>query len=366
MPVHQVEFTAELTQAGLEQAIEEFLRSRGESDVRAGVDPALVHALADLARCGGKRIRPAFAWQGWRAAGGDPAGERADAAVRAMVALELLQCSALVHDDVMDRSATRRGRPAAHVVFAGRHHAAGWSGSAERFGDGAAVLVGDLALAWADDALVSSGISHDMLRRAWRPWQAMRSEMVAGQYLDLRAHAKGEASLPALLRVARLKTASYTIERPLQLGAALAGASVALIEQLGSFGRALGVAFQLRDDLLGVFGDPAVTGKPVGDDLREGKRTPLLVLGLHRVERAGWHAEAELLGAILAGRIAVDEAVVDRVRAVLTDCGAVAAVERMIADHTEAALAALAVADLRAEPVEHLGTLARVLTGRDH
>ncbi|MCO1576277.1 polyprenyl synthetase family protein [Crossiella sp. SN42] len=368
MPVEQVVFAAELTEAGLEPAIEEFLRARGDSDVRGGVDPMLVRALTELALAGGKRIRPAFAWWGWRAAGGDPAGERADSVVRALVALELLQCSALVHDDVMDRSSTRRGRPAAHVVFAGRHRSAGWSGCAERFGDGVGILIGDLALAWADDALVSSGVSHDMLRRAWQPWQAMRSEMVAGQYLDLRAHAKGEDSLPALLRVARLKTASYTIERPLQLGAELAGAPAPMVRQLRAFGRSLGVAFQLRDDLLGVFGDPAVTGKPVGDDLREGKRTPLLVLGAQLAERAGRAAVAELLGGILAGggNAVVDESTVDRVRLALTEVGAVAAVERMITEHTAAALAALAAADLGAGPSGQLGTLARVLTGRDH
>ncbi|MCK2238614.1 MULTISPECIES: polyprenyl synthetase family protein [unclassified Crossiella] len=368
MPVQQVVFAAELAEAGLESAIEEFLRTRGDSDVRAGVDPAVVRALTELALAGGKRIRPAFAWWGWRAAGGDPAGERADSVVRALVALELLQCSALVHDDVMDRSSTRRGQPAAQVVFAGRHRTAGWSGCAERFGDGVAILIGDLALAWADDALVGSGVSHDMLRRAWRPWQAMRSEMVAGQYLDLRAHAKGEDSVPALLRVARLKTASYTIERPLQLGAELAGAAEPMMSRLRAFGRSLGVAFQLRDDLLGVFGDPAVTGKPVGDDLREGKRTPLLVLGLHLAERTGRRAVTELLTGILrgSGENPVEESTVDRVRQALTEVGAVDAVERMIAEHTAAALAALAAADLRAGPAGQLGTLARVLTERDH
>ncbi|MBP2471556.1 geranylgeranyl diphosphate synthase type I [Crossiella equi] len=365
MLLRQEVFLPAHVEAGLTEALTDFLHRRGTEDVAAGLDPAVVDALTGLALAGGKRLRPAFAWWGWCAGGGAP-----DAAevVRALVALELLQCSALVHDDVMDRSRTRRGQPTAHLRFARAHRSAGWSGDADRFGDGVAILVGDLALAWADDALATAGLAADELCRARRPWQAMRTEMIAGQYLDLRAHAKGEDALPALLRVARLKTASYTVERPLQLGLALAGAPAPVVERLREYGRALGVAFQLRDDLLGVFGDPAVTGKPVSDDLREGKRTPLLVTGRRLAERAGHTEASALLGAILdgGGAFPVDESTVDSVRATLEHVGAVAAIEEMVNEHTATALAALAKANLTEPVTRRLGTLARTLTRRDH
>jgi geranylgeranyl diphosphate synthase, type I len=263
----------------LHSELAEFLGSRPHADLA----PELVDELSRLVLGGGKRVRPTFAWWGWCAAGGDADGPRARTTVRVLIALELLQGCALVHDDVMDRSTTRRGRPAAHVAFATRHQRARWAGEGRLYGDSAAILVGDLALAWADDALVTAGLDGAALARAWVPWQAMRTEMMAGQHLDLLAGARREESLEQVLRVARYKTAAYTVERPLHLGAALADAPADLVDALREFGRDLGVAFQLRDDLLGVFGDSAVTGKPVGDDLREGKRTPLM----GRRDRAG-------------------------------------------------------------------------------
>ena len=231
-------------------ALDDFFRARSEVDAARD----LAEEVRALVLAGGKRIRPAFAWWGWRAAGGDARGDVADATVRALVSLELLQCCALVHDDVMDRSATRRGRPSVHEAFAARHRRSGWSGSARHYGDCAAVLVGDLALAWADDALVTAGLPPSALQRAWRPWREMRTEMMAGQHLDLLATACREESLEGALRVAALKTAAYTVERPLHLGAALAGAPADVVECLRVFGRDVGVAFQLRDDLIGVFG----------------------------------------------------------------------------------------------------------------
>lgn len=297
--------------------------------------PELAAELRGMVLAGGKRVRPTFAWWGWRAAGG---ADRAHAVVRALVALELLQCCALVHDDVMDRSPTRRGRPSVHELYAARHRRERWAGSARQYGDSAAVLVGDLALAWADDALVTAGLPADALRRAWEPWQAMRTEMIAGQHLDLLAVARRDESLEHAVRVAALKTAAYTVERPLHLGAALAGAGQDVVGCLREFGHDIGVAFQLRDDLIGVFGDTSVTGKPVGEDLKEGKRTPLMALALSRAQDRP--AALRLLRRCLDGG-AISDRTVDDVRALLVELGAVAAVEEHIELLAASGLAAL-------------------------
>ncbi|MCG8922600.1 polyprenyl synthetase family protein [Lentzea sp. CC55] len=313
----------------LDEALHEFLRARHD------LAPELSAELRGLVLAGGKRIRPTFAWWGWRAAGGSPP---ADAVVRAMVALELLQCCALVHDDVMDRSATRRGRPSVHESFAAQHRRERWAASARQYGDSAAILAGDLALAWADDALVTAGLPSDVLSRAWGPWQAMRTEMIMGQHLDLLAVARREESLEAAVRVAALKTAAYTVERPLHLGAALAGADADVVDCLRAYGHDIGVAFQLRDDLMGVFGDASVTGKPVGEDLREGKRTPLMAIAFSRAQ--GMPAAQRLLRRCLESS-SVSDRTVDEVRALLVELGAVAAVEEHIEKLAASGLAAL-------------------------
>lgn len=332
----------------LDEALREFLAGRPD------VAPELAAELRALIRSGGKRLRPRFGWEGWRAAGG---GEH-DAVVRALVALELLQCCALVHDDVMDRSAVRRGRPSVHELFAMRHRRARWAGSSRHYGDSAAVLVGDLALAWADDALVTAGLSAAALQRAWVPWQAMRTEMMAGQHLDLLGVARREESLEQALRVAALKTAAYTVERPLHLGAAIADAGPAVVACLREFGRDVGVAFQLRDDLIGVFGDPAVTGKPVGEDLREGKRTALMAVALSRATTAS----AAVLRRSLTGP--VSDELASRVCDLLVELGAVAAVEEHIDLLVANGLAALDRADLDPAATRELVRLAGQATAR--
>ena len=334
-------------------ALDDFFRARPDVDAAR----ELAGEVRALVLAGGKRVRPAFAWWGWRAAGGDVRGDAADATVRALVSLELLQCCALVHDDVMDRSATRRGRPSVHEAFADRHRRSRWSGSARHHGDCAAILVGDLALAWADDALVTAGLPAAALARAWRPWQEMRTEMMAGQHLDLLATARREGSLENALRVAALKTAAYTVERPLHLGAALAGAPADVVECLRAFGSDIGVAFQLRDDLIGVFGDAAVTGKPVGEDLREGKRTPLMAIALARAGATGDHAARRTLLRCLGG-VPVTDDTVAAVRALLVDLGAVEAVERHIDALTASGLAALDRAAVDEVARAHLERLA--------
>jgi geranylgeranyl diphosphate synthase type I len=314
----------------------------------AAIGPVFAEAVDSLTRFvlgGGKRIRPTFAWWGWRGAGGDPAAPEAEGVLRALSALELLQASALVHDDLIDASATRRGRPTVHVEFAGRHADAGWSGPPARFGAAAAILLGDLALTWSDDLYRDSGLPAATLDRGLEAWRGMRTEVLGGQYLDVHTQATGDSSAAAALRIDRFKTAAYTVERPLHLGAALAGADDAVVTAYRRFGADIGVAFQLRDDLLGVYGDPDVTGKPAGDDLREGKRTLLVALAL---EKAGeGPAAAEITAALGDPELAPET--VERLRGLFTELGAVQAVEQRIAALTGAALDALTTADI-AEP----------------
>jgi len=245
------------------------------------VDPALGgfgRTARDLVMAGGKRLRPTFAYWGWRAVS-EP-GAPVAPVLPALAALELMHTFALVHDDVMDDSATRRGRPTAHRIFAGRHRHGGGVGDPERFGTSAAILVGDLCLVWADQLIARAPLPPATLLAVRNYYDRMRIEAVAGQYLDVLGDTEPDAwSLERALLVARHKTAGYTVQRPLQFGLALAGPPDRAVEEAyARYGLAVGEAFQLRDDLLGAFGDPAVTGKPAGDDLRTGKPTALLML----------------------------------------------------------------------------------------
>ncbi|WP_214368516.1 polyprenyl synthetase family protein [Pseudonocardia sp. H11422] len=348
----------------VEQSLQAYLERR-RADA-AEIDPAFGEATGALAAFvlgGGKRIRPTFAWWGWRGAGGDPAGETAPAVLRAISALELIQACALVHDDLMDASATRRGRPTVHVEFAEQHAAAGWNGRPARFGAAAAILLGDLALAWADDMLRGAGLPTAAAVRAAVPWEAMRTEVLGGQYLDVLVQATGDTSTRAALQIDRYKTAAYTVERPLHLGAAIADASPELVAAYRRFGADIGVAFQLRDDLLGVFGDPEVTGKPAGDDLREGKRTLLVALALERAaEHGATAAQQTLTGAL--GDPDLDIPAVDRVRDLLVELGAVQALEQRIAALTGSALDALGTADVAEPAASRLAELAVTATRR--
>lgn len=335
--------------AEVQRELAAFLTSK--ADEASQVDPRFVTAVDSLTSFvlgGGKRIRPIFAWWGWRGAGGSPEGPEARAVLRAVSSLELIHACALVHDDLMDDSTIRRGTPTVHVEFAARHRAAGWLGTPERFGSATAILLGDIALAWADDMLRGAGLWPDQLRRAHVVWQAMRTELLAGQYLDMLTQACGDEAPEAALRIDRYKTAAYTVERPLHLGGAIAAASPVLVDAYRRFGADIGVAFQLRDDLLGMFGDPEVTGKPAGDDLREGKRTLLLACGLRTAAHEGHTAAATLLrGAI--GDPQVTGNTVTAVRELLVELGAVAEIERRISELTDSALGSLQTAEL-AEP----------------
>ncbi len=310
---------------------------------------------------GGKRLRPAFCYWGWRGAAGAPDNrpDFDDAALRAAAALEFLQACALIHDDVMDGSDTRRGLPAAHRRFATVHRSSGWCGGAEDFGTGAAILLGDMCLSWADELLLTSGLPYEALQRAKRVYDEMRTELMAGQYLDLLEQARGGGSVERAMLVVRFKSAKYTIERPLHIGAALAGAGPEVFAAYSAYGLPLGEAFQLRDDVLGVFGDPSETGKPAGDDLREGKRTVLIAL-------ANEHADAAQ-GATLRthlGDPALDAAGVAALRRVIEDTGALAQTEAMIDDLLSTAVSAAANPVITPEASEVLQSLAYAATRR--
>jgi geranylgeranyl diphosphate synthase, type I len=309
---------------------------------------------------GGKRLRAACTYWGWRGVVGSRAPELDDAAIKAASSLEFLHACALAHDDVMDASDTRRGLPSAHRVFESMHRDNGWRGSAATFGEGAAVLIGDLLLSWADDVLFRSGLPSDALLRAKPVYDEMRTELMAGQYLDLLEQASGDGSEDRVMRVARYKTAKYTIERPLHLGAALAGAPEATMTAYSNYGLPLGEAFQLRDDVLGVFGDPTVTGKPAGDDLREGKRTLLI--------HATFHAASPAQRAALEGGLGnrdLDLDAINELRGVIVESGGLAQVEERIATLRNDALAALADADLDPEAAQVLADLALAATARE-
>ncbi|HWH30018.1 MAG TPA: polyprenyl synthetase family protein [Mycobacteriales bacterium] len=304
---------------------------------------------------GGKRLRPAFCYWGFRGAGGTDS----DAVVVAAASLELFQACAIVHDDVMDGSDTRRGQPAVHRRFAALHRSEGWLGDSEAFGTGAAVLLGDLCLAWSDAMLSTCGLPPADLRRGHRVYDDMRTELMGGQYLDLLEQARGGGSVERALRVARYKSAKYTVERPLHLGAALAGDDPAVVEGYSAYGLPLGEAFQLRDDVLGVFGDPVETGKPAGDDLREGKRTALVAMAL---ETASPGQEAAVRRHLGDPHLSDDG--VSTLREVITDTGALDRVEALVASLLDDALRALEAAPVTEEAREVLAELAVAATAR--
>ncbi|MFJ4713662.1 polyprenyl synthetase family protein [Streptomyces sp. NPDC088785] len=292
---------------------------------------------------GGRRLRPQFLWWGLRACG-PPDDEQVEAALRLSAALELIQTCALVHDDVMDRATTRRGRPALHVDLAARYGPQG-SSDATRFGESAAVLAGDLALAWADDEAAALELTGPRARRLRETWSQMRLEMVAGQYLDVQGEHTRNRSPRQALDAACLKTALYTVERPLQLGAILGRADDATLRALCAAGRGAGLAFQLRDDLDDAFGDPVRRDKPAAGDLRTGKPTYLMALAHARAERDGDHRALAILGR--SGRQVLDDADLDDLRYVLERTGA-----RQLVEDRIRALIARSARDLESVPLD--------------
>ncbi|HUS20748.1 MAG TPA: polyprenyl synthetase family protein [Aeromicrobium sp.] len=276
---------------------------------------------------GGKRLRPLFCRAGWLVGGGDPDVQAFDDAA---ASLEWLQGSALAHDDLMDGSDTRRGRPSLHRQFEGLHRTDHLLGSAERHGAAAAILLGDLMLSWVDEQFRASALPR--LPEALRWLDRCKTEVAAGQYLDVLAQARGNLDVEVAMQVVRYKSAKYTVERPMHIGAALAGADADVLSALSAVALPLGEAFQLRDDVLGVFGDPTVTGKPAGDDVREGKRTVLVA----RAAALGTAADRARIEALLGTAEGADE-----LTALIERTGALAAVEADIARLEGEALAAL-------------------------
>ncbi|MBZ8178160.1 polyprenyl synthetase family protein [Corynebacterium sp. 3HC-13] len=324
MNIHQ-EIPAEVT-----KALADYIDSRHEEvrTIGAPVDKAVGH-LSRFILEGGKRVRPLYAWTGFLAARGLSGEEDPDAVIRAISSLEFIQACALIHDDIIDASDTRRGNPTIHRSVARTHQESRWCGSADHFGESVAILVGDLALVWAEDMFLESGLSPAALTRARAPWRGMRTEVIGGQLLDISLEAAGTEDIAAANSINLYKTAAYTIERPLHLGAAIAGADDTVISALRHYGRDIGVAFQLRDDLLGVFGDPAITGKPAGDDLRQGKRTELLCTALTYADRHDPAAAAELRRHV--GRTK-DDAIIQRLTSIIQDTGAEDVIESRISD----------------------------------
>ena len=301
----------------------------------------LMEALADLLR-GGKRLRPAFCYWGWRGAGGADGPE----IVTVAASLELFQAAALIHDDVMDGSDTRRGQPSVHRRVAALHRRDRWLGSSESFGVAGAILAGDLCLSWCDEMYAGSGLPAEDLLRGRAVFDRMRTELMCGQYLDMLESTQSTTTVERARHVILYKSAKYSVAQPLLLGGALAGAGPELLSTYDGYGRALGEAFQLRDDVLGVFGDPATTGKPAGDDLREGKRTVLVALTLERCSPA---QAAQVRAGLGDPRLGADG--VEALREVMVQCGALAAVEEMIAVQSATARAALAGVDEPAHSV---------------
>ncbi|CPR03886.1 polyprenyl synthetase [Mycobacterium bohemicum DSM 44277] len=318
----------------------------------------LIAALEDFVLNGGKRLRPAFAYWGWRSVS---SAEPDDEVLLLFSALELLHACALVHDDVIDESSTRRGKPTTHVRFATLHRERGWRGSADQFGMSAAILLGDLALAWADDIVLGLELPVEAVRRVRPVWTEIRTEVLGGQYLDIVAEASAADTIASAMNVDTYKTAHYTVSRPLQLGAAVAADRPDVQAIFDRLGTDLGVAFQLRDDVLGVFGDPAVTGKPSGDDLRSGKRTVLLAEAMELADKSD-PAAARLLRGSIGGELT--DAQVDELRAVIESVGALAAAERRIAALTRRALDTLAAAPVNASAKAGLAELAKLATDR--
>lgn len=318
----------------VDDVLREFLGARlAEVGSGDGVEREFVSGIADLVSRGGKRLRAALCVLGWVGAG----GAVDDAIVRAGASLELLHACALIHDDVMDRSATRRGGVTLHRGFAARHAGALWHGDPEQFGVGAAIAAGDLCLVWADRLLRESGLTGAVVERGRPVYDSMRAETIRGQYLDLTAQARGSFDVDDALIVARTKTAACTTTGPLCFGGALAGARGELMAAYEAYGVALGLAFQLRDDQLGAFADPEVTGKPSGDDLRDGKCTVLLAEAYQRLDLSGRRRLRVLVGE------GTPEAVAE-LRELLDESGARDAVEERITVLGKQAIEALGAA----------------------
>jgi geranylgeranyl diphosphate synthase type I len=335
--------------------LDEFLAEKAAAAPDGCLLPVIT-AVREAVR-GGKRLRPIFLGCGWLAGGGSP---EMPALGRIGAALELFHAFALIHDDIMDGSELRRGEPAMHRRLAALHPDQADRRAADRFGVNAAILAGDLCLVWSEELVHTAKIAPTRMRSTRPLLDAMRTELVAGQYLDLMQRPE-EEWLSRAWRIIELKTSRYTVERPLQIGTVLAGDDPAVRRLSRVYGRPLGEAFQLRDDLLGVFGDPAVTGKPVLDDLREGKPTVLMALtwqnatGDERRTLRALHGDPDL-----------DDTGAQVLRDLIRSTGADLAVQELIRRKATQARAALADIPMPVDAREALADLITVVAVRDH
>ncbi len=356
----------------VQSRIVEFISSRETilSQVGSGLDPFAAFSREFLS--GGKRFRARFCYWGWQSVSDAPAHHdtAGNASLSDVVSvassLEIFHAAALIHDDIIDNSDTRRGAPSAHRRFERLHEDGGWDGDPEAYGRAAATLLGDLLLGWSDELLDEAldSCSRPIARTARAEFNRMRTEVTAGQYLDIleerawRSHSE-DSQLSRAQQVLIYKSAKYSVESPLALGGLLAGATEAQLSSLRAFGLPLGVAFQLRDDLLGVFGDTSVTGKPSGDDLREGKRTVLIAL-----TRAAIPAPARRILDELLGDPGLTDDQVASLQATIRDSGAVDQLEAMIENNVSRAVAALDSAPLSPAATAQLRALADAVTRR--
>ena len=328
---------------------------------------------------GGKRFRALFCYWAWRASLSESAyhqseqevneSEQAIAGIAA--SLEMFHAAALVHDDLLDQSDTRRGAPSIHKRFETLHKDKQWAGAPERFGVAGSVLVGDLMLGWSSE-IFGNALLHSPNREiesACRDeFSLMRVEVMAGQYLDVLEE-NAATTRPVKEGVGRAekvilyKTAKYSIEAPLRIGAAFAGADQSTLGVFTQFGIPLGIAFQLRDDILGVFGDPSVTGKPAGDDLREGKRTVLVALTREALTEQS-PSMADSFEELLTSR-ELDAQQIAFMQKLIQESGALAKTERMITELADRSLDALESSNLEETAKAALKSLALKVINRD-
>ena len=318
------------------------------------VDPELgfiFDEIESLARGGGKLLRPQFCYWGWVAAGGSP---ESSMPIEVGAAIELLHASALFHDDVIDAATTRRGNTATHIRHQNLHVEQHFAGEARRFGEGVAILVGDITY------VLSDSLTDNLNSTSRKLWHQLRMEMNVGQLLDTLGSARRERALEKTELVSRLKTAKYTIERPLHIGAVSADEARGreMLPMLSAYGLPLGDAFQMRDDVLGAFGDQAITGKPVGDDFREGKPTSLLARAYLKANPD----QRKVLDGV--GDPGMSESSIADIQTVVKETGALAEMESHIVALHDVAVSALDKKQLAGDAYDELVRLAHVVTQR--
>ncbi|MGB5175672.1 MAG: polyprenyl synthetase family protein [Thermoanaerobaculia bacterium] len=344
-------------------------RDRLETDLMAWVEAKRLATRAELAEADeltgvlseflardGKRLRPALVYYSYRACGGDSE----PVVMPVAMAVELLHTYLLVHDDIMDHAKTRRGEPAVHVLFSDLHRDRGWQGDSSQFGTSVGILLGDLAESYAVELYSSSVMSEDVRADVRQCFSTMCQEVIVGQYLEMTAGYRGTLTEAELLRILQMKSGRYSVERPVQLGALLAGASGDTLDALTRYGARLGEAFQLQDDLLGMFGDVETVGKPVGEDLAEGKYTILIHSALAKLSPADRTIVESALG-----NADVREDEVREVQRLIESVGARQQVVEMVDTRLQAAEQALDEANVIGPGADFLQGLMDYLRGRE-